>query len=214
MQPLKTSNKSSKVGRGCLLAFGIAWTLFSLLLTLAIGAFGLIFLAIGLVIIGVGLAPVLAGMKVPPPELSISQQAARVGETFTVAYRQTFKKPVTVTRITLEWVFRETATYRRGTDTITDTHENRLDGVQHPSQTFAAGDVFTEERRFTVPTNGIHTFVSSNNTLRYFVRLRVELPGWPDVREEHEIRVLPQHIEEAQNPTTGAPAAPALEGTV
>jgi len=133
-------------------------------------------------------------MKLGPPEVHLSHEAVRVGEGLTVRYRQPFAKPVTVTRITLDWISRETATYRRGTDTVTVTHEERIDGAVFPSQSFAAGQAFEDERRFTVPLSGMHTFAATRNTLRWYVRLRVEIPGWPDLREEYEVRVLPEMV--------------------
>jgi hypothetical protein len=44
----------------------------------------------------------------------------------------------------------------------------------------------------------MHTFAAPRNTLHYLVRVRVEMPGWPDVREEYEVRVPPEHVSQQQ----------------
>ena len=101
-------------------------------------------------------------------------------------------------RVRLEWLFRESATYRRGTDTFTDTHERLLGEWEHPDRAFPAGAEFLEERTFAVPPDAMHTFAAPRNALRYFLRVRVEMPGWPDVREEYEVRVPPVHVSQQQ----------------
>ena len=192
MQPMK---KRKRAGHVFLLAFGVFWTAFSLLLTASgAGVFGLFFVAVGLALIGFGLAPMVAALKAEPPQVTMSRDAVRVGESFTVAYRQRFRRPVSGVRVRLEWLFRESATYRRGTDTFTDTHERMLGEWEHPGRAFSAGQEFVEEQTFAVPPDAMHTFAAPRNTLRYFVRVRVEMPGWPDVREEYEVRVPPQHV--------------------
>jgi len=84
---------------------------------------------------------------------------------------------------------REEATYRRGTSTSTDT------------QVFAEIPIFeTSEREFLaqgsarviVPPRLMHTFESSNNKVLWRLRVRGEIPRWPDVDDEYPITVLPQ----------------------
>lgn len=90
-------------------------------------------------------------------------------------------------RVVLEG--REEATYRRGTDTSTDT------------KVFAEIPVFeTGEREFlaqgsarvVVPPALMHTFDSGNNKILWRLRVRGEIPRWPDVDDEYPITVLPQ----------------------
>lgn len=84
---------------------------------------------------------------------------------------------------------REEATYRRGTSTHTDT------------QVFAEMPVFeSTEREFlaqgsvrvVVPPNSMHTFEGRHNKVLWRLRVRGEIPRWPDVEDEYPITVLPQ----------------------
>lgn len=86
---------------------------------------------------------------------------------------------------------REEATYRRGTSTSTDT------------QVFAEIAVFeTSEREFlsqgsarvVVPPGLMHTFEANHNKVLWRLRVRGEIPRWPDVDDEYPITVLPQPL--------------------
>lgn len=83
---------------------------------------------------------------------------------------------------------REEATYRRGTNTSTDT------------KVFAEIPVFeTSEREFfsqgnarvVVPPALMHTFEARNNKVLWRLRVIGEIPRWPDVEDEYPITVLP-----------------------
>lgn len=86
---------------------------------------------------------------------------------------------------------REEATYKRGTSTSTDT------------KVFAEITVFeTTEREFlsqggarvVVPPGLMHTFEAGNNKVLWRLRVRGEIPRWPDVDDEYPITVLPQPL--------------------
>ncbi len=203
-QPLRSS---SGAGRIFLTVFAIFWLGFSLVWEgVAIAAwlgggglffmalFGLPFVAIGIVLLIVALKPLIVGLKLAPPEISLSADAVRVGEELRFTYRQAFKKPVAVTRIAIVFLFRESATYRQGTDTHTATHEEVIDAAELGGQSFPAGAVFTDERPLRIPPDAMHSFSASHNRLQWFVRLHVEISGWPDIKEEYEVRVLPERV--------------------
>lgn len=198
-QPLKSS---SNAGKGCLLGFAVIWTGFSLFWTvmaLASGAglmalFGLPFLAIGVGLLASGVAPWIAGIKLSPPEVTLSRDALRPGEEFSLRFKQEVRKPVDVTRMTFQLVFRETATYRRGTNTVTVTHELPIEEWEQPGGRFETGRTLLEERALRVPPEGMHTFIANRNKLQWFLKVNVQLPNWPDVKEEYEVRVLPERL--------------------
>jgi hypothetical protein len=84
---------------------------------------------------------------------------------------------------------REEVTYRRGTNTSTDT------------KVFATIPVFeTTEREFlvqgsarvAVPANLMHTFEAGHNKVLWRLKVQGEIPRWPDVKDEYPITVLPQ----------------------
>ncbi|MBI3910387.1 MAG: hypothetical protein HY320_05570 [Armatimonadetes bacterium] len=190
-----------RTGRGCLLVFGLIWIAFSLFwegMAWQTGApvffllFGLPFVAIGFGLLTWALLPSIVGMKVARPVVSLSSDAMRGGEAFSLTYQQSFKKAVDVHRIAFQFVFRETATYQRGTDTVTVKYEQIIDSAEHPARRFAAGETFYDQRSLQLPKDGMHTFSALHNKLQWFVKVQVEITGWPDFKEEYEVRVLPE----------------------
>jgi hypothetical protein len=167
-----------------------AWKTGGLLQTL----FPALFVVIGLIIL-VGLFwRRLAGVKVDKPELTISQRELRVGESFTVIYAQRFRRASEVDHIAVELVFRESATYSRGTDTETVHHEEIVAAHEIPGGLFQVGEEFRKDFSFTIPDGGMHTFEARRNKLTWFVRVHVDLLSWPDLRKEYEIQVLPERM--------------------
>jgi hypothetical protein len=213
---MKKLNQTSNLGSGCLLVFGLFWTGFACMFGMVpmIGGLGLFlssedmlgamialcmpslfsipFIVVGIVLIAIGVRPIIAGMRVSQPEVSISNDTLRVGDEFTVIYQQTFKSATDVKRIAYDFVLRETARYRRGTDTVTVTHENKVDGHEHGVRRFESGETFNDRRMFRIPREGMHTFEAPNNKLNWFLKVHVELEGWPDFQQEYEIKVIPE----------------------
>src|SRR5687767_14025008 len=105
----------SSIGRYFLRIFGLLWTCIScattlpmvigfasvglgqgdILTTVLSAGFPLLFsgcfIAVGLVFVGLGIRPLIAGTRVAPPEVTVSNMTLKSGEEFTLDYRQTFK---------------------------------------------------------------------------------------------------------------------------
>jgi hypothetical protein len=201
MQVLKRP-PSSRAGRGCLLVFAIFWTGFSLMWTylawreggVVPALFGLPFILVGLILLGALSWRTFAGIRLESPSLTLSSSAVHVGETFSAMYDQRFKGGVDVQEIGVELVFRESATYTRGTDTHTDTHEVVLDAVKSPGRTFQPSETFHQTYRFTIPYSGMHSFDAFHNKLQWFIRVHVRVLNWPDLKDEYEFNVLPERV--------------------
>ena len=184
-----------------MVAFAVVWTGFALFWMLGAGAmggswfslFGLPFVAVGIAMLAWALGPSIAGLKIGEPEVTLPT-ALRVGEEFTVGLKQTARREVVIENLSIRFLFRESATYRRGTDTYTDTHEEVIQEITCAGKRCAPGDVLTERHTLRVPPDGMHTFVAPNNKLRWLVQLHIALPGWPDFREEYEVTVLPERV--------------------
>jgi hypothetical protein len=194
--PRKRARGSS--GRWLLLIFATCWTAFALLLLMLMGKSGalftlipLLFVVVGVVMMAAALAPAVASLKIGKPEVSLPERV-RLGEAFTFELTQPVRRAVEIEAVTVRFVFRESATYQRGTDTHTDTHDEVIDEFRAPGRRCAPGDVVTEQCRFQVPERGMHTFVAPSNKLQWFVQLHVAIPGWPDFKEDYEIPVLPE----------------------
>ncbi len=154
--------------------------------------FGGVFVAIGLAFIVAGIRPIIAGTKVSKPEVAVSNSTLRSGDDFTLDYQQTFKSGTDVERITIQLILREWARYRRGTDTVTVTHDHVIQAFETPARRFEGGETFSDRRRMVIPRGATHTFQATRNKLLWLVKVKVEIKGWPDFEEEYSITVLPE----------------------
>lgn len=92
-------------------------------------------------------------------------------------------------RLSLWLIGREEATYRRGTNTTTDT------AIFHETPLFETEDRMTMPTgrvEVKVPGDAVPSFRGQHNKVRWFVLLLADVPGRPDVRDEYEIEVRPQ----------------------
>jgi hypothetical protein len=153
--------------------------------------FSLAFLAFGLVITLSGLIPWIAGMRVSRPDIALSTGAVRVGEGFTVQYAQTFRRVSEVKSIRLQLILRERATYRHGKSTSTAVHEETAAEYEFPAKVFQAGEPLSFSRGMEIPRTGMHTFQGFRNRIDWLLRVKVDIAGWPDYREDFEIFVEP-----------------------
>jgi hypothetical protein len=189
--------------RGCALLFALVWIAFTVFHTVGSWRQGMppAFLLIELPFFAVGIGmlawvfwPAIVGMRIARPEVAVSSDALRVGEEFTFAYRQLLKRAADLRRVAIEFVFRETAIYRRGTDTVTVTHETPIETFERDGKYFGAGETLSEELALRVPADGMHTLDAPRNKLQWFVKVHVEIAGWPDFKEEYEIPVIPERV--------------------
>lgn len=129
------------------------------------------------------------------PEIIISQETLRLGESFNVSLRHTFKRDVLLDHITLQYLFRETATYQQGTDTRTVTHNEIIENHELPGGQYRTGQFIQQAYDLQIPADGMHTLVVERNKLQWFIRLEAGISNLPDFVEEYELTVLPQRIE-------------------
>jgi hypothetical protein len=147
---------------------------------------------VGLLMIGAAVRTLLARARVSPPEVSLSNAAPRVGEIFTVDYQQTYRVATNVQLIRLSLILRESATYQRGTDSVTVTHDHFVQTYDLPPRQFTAGETFQERRQFQIPPLGMHSFAAHRNKLYWCLKVLVQIPGWPDFDDEFGLTVPPQ----------------------
>lgn len=154
----------------------------------------LVVFLIPFVLIGLGMvgAVVYYGLALGNPSLTLtlSEARPRLGQTVTLRWHPSGPlHRLTFLEIVLEG--REAATYRRGTDTVTDHctfHRESILYLDEPSSQ-AGGEV-----AFPLTELSMHSFDGGNNKIEW--RLRVEGPihRWPDVREDYPITVRPMQL--------------------
>jgi hypothetical protein len=218
MKTLKPPPEKSR-SRGCLTVFAIVWLAGSCLpipfmaipiigivvsgegdpAAMALTLLGTLVFTVPFFLVGLGLLvwslwPVIVGVKFTPPEVSVSSDAVRPGDTLSFRFHQTFKSAVEVKQASLQLLLRETAIYRRGTNTYTVTHDFVIQRFDLPPRSYQAGEMLSDQREWQIPAEAMHTFASTHNRLRWLIVVQVGMSGWPDFKEEYEVRVLPERM--------------------
>jgi hypothetical protein len=152
----------------------------------------LIFVAIGVTILVWAGRPIVASWRVSHPEITLNKPEFRVGESIDVSFQQRFKRAAEVERMDFKLLLRETATYQRGTDTYTVRHEDVVEEHEFPSGHIASNRVVQQSFSWRIPRDGMHTFKANRNKIQWFLKVEVEIAGWPDYEQEYEVKVLPE----------------------
>ena len=92
-----------------------------------------------------------------------------------------------VEQLTITVEGQELATYRRGTDTCTDSS---IFMSLQVLDTTDFRDMETGKTSFTL-TDTMHSFKADNNEIRWTVKVTGDIPNWPDIKEKFGIGVLP-----------------------
>lgn len=201
-----SSTKSNQINTnkpGCLLGFGVAWTAFScgmaaLMFTNEPNIGGILFISL-FILVGIGLM-IYAGMtyytrfKVGKPEFVLSHREARLGEKIDFSFTHTLRSDVKMNWMKTQLILRETATYQRGTDTTTVTHNNIIDEYEEPGFDFRGGQMLSKAYSFTIPEDGMHTLKVRRNALEWFIKFEADIPSLPNFVEEFEIIVHPETV--------------------
>jgi hypothetical protein len=207
---LRKPSSGTGLGRACGLLFGIPWTIMSggflvfaiasaiedpahsIITAVPMILFPLAFAAIGLAMIGYSVIPWIAGMRVALPDITLSSDTVRVGESFTVHYSQTFKRKSDVKGIRISLILRERATYQSGKNSATATHEEVAAEYDFAPKVYEAGELLSFSRGMEIPRNGMHTFRGQRNQITWVLRVKVDVAGWPDYGEDFDLAVQPE----------------------
>jgi len=145
-----------------------------------------IFVVIGLVMIGAFFHQLLA-LTNPRLQLTVNRQGLRPGDWLELEW-ECAGNPSRVTTLTLALEGRESATYSRGTDTVTDTHV-------FARMTLAtlddAGAIFSGKTRVQIPLDAMPSFSASHNKIEWRLTVRGVIPRWPDISDEYNFTILP-----------------------
>lgn len=92
---------------------------------------------------------------------------------------------------------REEATYRRGTDTITEkSFFHRSEVVR----TSSAAEMQSGTARLAIPAGAMHSFQAANNKIIWTLKLRGAVTLWPDIEDEYPLLVMPQKVDTGAKP--------------
>lgn len=152
------------------------------------------FVAVGLFLLGMFGKQVLS-LSNPVPELTLNRRLLRPGDRLEVQW-QLRGRVQAMRRLCISLEGREEATYRRGTDTKTDREVfARIDlaDAADPA-TMASGRVARD-----LPARLMHSFTARNNKIVWALRVRGEIPRWPDVDEEFVLTIAPPPTGESRH---------------
>lgn len=144
------------------------------------------FVLVGLATV-VGFFYFLLGLANPRTTVTLLVPEVCLGDSLRIAWSTRGRVARLQTlRFTLEG--EESATYRRGTDTHTDTSTFRTLSL---AEAVTASQMRAGEAETIIPEDTMHTFRGQSNHIIWKLRVRGEVPRWPDVDDSWEIVVLP-----------------------
>jgi hypothetical protein len=152
-------------------------------------------IGIGAVLVS-GFAYVMSTLFLPP-ELLITDVVLRRGQSFDIQYKQAFKRKVTLNRQTYTLLMRESATYQEGTNTVTKHYDNVYDEHTERDVVLDANMPIDEQLTFTVPSDAMHTFDAQRNKLRWILKVKLDIPDFPDFHREYILKVIPEVSDES-----------------
>lgn len=128
------------------------------------------------------------GLFNPKVEISLNPGTPRMGEAFLVSWRvEGNTQRLQNLKIFLE--AEEMATYQRGTDSV--TVRNIFEQVELSIQEASQTTDYSGSTDLLIPLESMHSFKSSNNQIRWSVKVHGDIPRWPDVSGVFPIEVLP-----------------------
>jgi hypothetical protein len=144
------------------------------------------FVLVGAVLIGSVFYFALATAN-PRPRLRITPGSPRIGDRLQVEWRFTGRVS-RIRHLEILLMGREEATYRRGTDTVTDTEEfARL----HVVSSALEPEIRSGSREVEVPSGTMHSLDAPNNKIVWTLQVSGDISRWPDVAESFAVRIRP-----------------------
>lgn len=144
------------------------------------------FVAIGIGLIG-GVFYQAMALFNPRPLITVSQGVAHPGDALDVRWEFTGRTD-RLTRLQLSLEGREEATYRRGTDTVTDKETFARIQLLDTTDLIA---LHAGSARLQIPASAMHSFKAPNNKIVWALKLHGNIPRWPDVKEEFPFEISP-----------------------
>lgn len=148
--------------------------------------FNLPFSLIGLGLI-VGFFYQVSALFSPRPKLYIDARAVPLGGTLKLSW-QTTGRVKNISKMRIQLIGREEATYRRGTDSVTDKE------IFYEYDVFGSvttSDIANGSAKIEIPADAMHSFAGEHNKVIWLLTLKVDIAHYPNIDDEYEIQVLP-----------------------
>ncbi|MCP4898583.1 MAG: DUF3592 domain-containing protein [bacterium] len=135
----------------------------------------------------VGMVYFALGFFNPRPRLTLSNPTPRLGERVHVEWKMSGRSG-RIEKLSITFEGRESATYRRGTDTTTD-HETFA--THTIIETLNEYEIAQGSREIEIPEDTMHSFKADNNSISWHLKVAGDIPRWPDVDADFEVEVRP-----------------------
>lgn len=194
LQPAKGRlTKLISIGLFAAIWNGIIWTILIAGNVLAGNVaewFPLLILSI-FVLIGLGLLVMvlhqLLALGNPRLRLIVNRRAFRPGEVLELEW-ECSGNPSRITTLTIALEGRESATYTRGTNTITESHVFARLPLATLDDTVA---ILGGRTKVALPTETVPTVIAPHNKLEWILTVRGAIPRWPDISDDYDVTILP-----------------------
>jgi hypothetical protein len=134
----------------------------------------------------------LLALANPRPRLTLMPGRPRLGDALRLEWRFTGRAVrLGSLRIFLEG--REEATYRRGTDTITEKEVFATYDLVNTSNDWEIPQGSAEH---SIPADTMHSFSADANKIVWEIKVEGEIARWPDVSQNFPLRIRPMRIED------------------
>ncbi len=155
----------------------------------------LTFFLIPFLLVGIGTILVTIYMLLslfnPKPRLFVSDATTMLGDTFDLNW-QFNGSTSSIRRLQIQLVGTEWTQYQQGTNTHTDTNEFYCEDLFDTDQPMEMPEGNLE---VVVPQSTMHSFNASHNKIKWSLRMKGDIPMWPDVNQSYDFTVLPLSVE-------------------
>jgi hypothetical protein len=149
------------------------------------------FVLIGVGMIGFAFYSLLALFN-PRPTLTIDSAAIPLGESLRLTWHLAGRLS-SINQFTISLKGVEKATYRRGTDTTTDTKTFAEIPIFETTEMFEMSEGLAE---IVVPSDTMHSFDAPNNKIQWTLEVHGDITLWPDMSASFPITILPKTLKE------------------
>jgi hypothetical protein len=147
------------------------------------------FVLVGLGLIG-GVFYQFMALFNPRPRLTVSQGVALPGDAISVNWELAGRTD-RLQRLQIELEGREEATYRRGTDNVTDKEVFARIALLDTTDPIA---MHSGSAKLHIPPTAMHSFKSSNNKIVWVLKIHGDIPRWPDIKDDYPYEIAPKPL--------------------
>ena len=152
----------------------------------ALTLFMIPFVLVGLATIG-GIVYYVLALFNPRPRLTVTPGAVPVGGKAEVAWEMSGRTD-RISKFTIVLEGREEATYHSGKNDHTATNVFATITIAEIED---SREMMTGRAQLAIPADTMHSFASDNNKIVWTLKVRGDIPFWPDVSEDFKFTVLP-----------------------